>query len=150
VVCAALDARRDEVYAGAYRIRRTEKQRDAEAPESLPARLTIQAAASAMSVEALPGWIGIDRIADGDAVQDDAVRNDTREQAPRLWLLGNGAAKSETALRTTDCPIRRVPEVAGRPSAAWVARCAVHALRNGKASEPETFEPMYLKAFHAG
>lgn len=148
VVCAALDARRDEVYAGAYRIRRTEDQRDAQLPESLPARLTIQAAASAMSVDALPGWIGIDGMAGGATREDSTGQN--MQRGARLWLLGNGAAKSESALRTTGCTIRMVPDVAGRPSAAWVARCAVHALRTGKASEPETFEPMYLKAFHAG
>jgi tRNA threonylcarbamoyladenosine biosynthesis protein TsaB len=129
IVCAALDARRDEIYGAAYRIRgdsRTEDVKDT-GPVS---RLTIQAAAAAMDVSHVPDWLG-------------AAGN-------RVWLLGTGAEKTESALASAGVRVTRLAAEAFRPSAAWVARCAVERIRRDQKPEPSTFEPMYLKAFHAG
>lgn len=140
VVCALLDARRDEVYAAAYRVRASglQGEESAETPkeeaEGSPktvdlAHLHVHAAPDALHVHELPAWL--------DAPGE------------RVWLVGNGSAKSREDL-TTGHSVRVLPAPASRPSAAWVARCAARRLAHGHRAEADTFEPMYLKAFQTG
>jgi len=115
VVGALLDARRDEVYAGAYR--RTS------------AGLTEHAPPTALPVEDLPGWLG-------------AVEGE-------LWLVGDGAPKSEGVLAsgTTSCTVVPVDETP--PSAAWVARCGRQRLDAHGPDDLASLEPLYVKDVHA-
>ncbi|PEN14226.1 tRNA (adenosine(37)-N6)-threonylcarbamoyltransferase complex dimerization subunit type 1 TsaB [Longibacter salinarum] len=130
VVCAALDARRDEVFAAAYRMREVVGDGEKTHPHPWTGRLKLQAAASAMNVKELPDWIGVKKA--------------------RVRVIGTGAAKVEPVLRSVGIKVRVVPDVVSRPSAAWVARCALEMVGRGQKAEPKTFEPMYLKAFHVG
>lgn len=135
VICALLDARRDEVYAAAYLVQPTLVQRTTRRKPSGEkyivglSRLVVHAAADAMEVRQLPDWL-------------DAAGN-------RVWMVGNGAAKSLDMLRS-DHITRVIPDDVATPSAAWVARCAAYRLMRGHTGESDTFEPMYLKAFHTG
>lgn len=115
VVCALLDARRDEVYAGAYR-------RAADG-------LTEHAPTTALPVGDLPEWLG------------------TVEG--QLWLVGDGAPKSEEALAsgTTSCTV--VPANETPPSAAWVARCGRQRLDAHGPADLASLEPLYVKDVHA-
>ncbi|HHP7238548.1 tRNA (adenosine(37)-N6)-threonylcarbamoyltransferase complex dimerization subunit type 1 TsaB [Longibacter sp.] len=129
IVCAALDARRDEIYGAAYRVRGGGRS-DHTQNTGPAARLTIQAAAAAMKVAHVPDWLGV--------------------SGNRVWLLGTGAEKTESALESAGVQVTRLAAEASRPSAAWVARCAAERLRREQNPEPSTFEPMYLKAFQVG
>jgi tRNA threonylcarbamoyladenosine biosynthesis protein TsaB len=130
VICALIDARRDEVYAAAYQVQSTTRTEPAGTSEgSGLARLVMHAAADAMEVGQLPDWLGA--------------------AGKRLWLVGTGAAKSYDTLRPAH-RTRVVPDEVATPSAAWVARCAAHRLARGQTTETDTFEPMYLKAFQTG
>ncbi len=130
IICALTDARRDEVYAAAYQVQSTTRTVVADDKDVAGlSRLIVHAAADAMGVRQLPAWLG-------------AVRE-------RVWLVGTGAAKSLDTLRS-DHITRVIPDEVATPSAAWVARCAAHRLTRGHTSESDTFEPMYLKAFHTG
>jgi len=146
LICALLDARRDEVYAAAYRVRSAGLQEDK--PSAVPpvsdkesaeqngagqseslSHLHVHAAPDALRVSDLPEWL--------DA------------HGERVWLVGNGSEKSVEPLQT-DHRVRVVSGAASRPSAGWVARCAARRLAHGHQHEPDTFEPMYLKAFQTG
>lgn len=119
-VCALLDARRDDVYAAAYRIDDTHA-------------LVPHAEVDACSTDALPDWLG------------------AAEPAPsgRVWLLGDGAPKSEAAFRAIpNVSVHSVSAEHVQPSAAWVARQAVSRLERGDTDALSSFEPFYLKAFH--
>ncbi len=130
VICALLDARRDEVYAAAYQVQPTTgRKRGGEKDIAGLSRLVVHAAADAMEVQQLPDWL-------------DAA-------GKRVWLVGNGAAKSLDTLRPEHAT-RIVLDEGATPSAAWVARCAAYRLARGHPPESDTFEPMYLKAFHTG
>lgn len=115
VVCALLDARRDEVYAGAYRW--------------VDGELTQHAETKALTVNALPEWIG--------------------SVPERLWLLGNGGEKSRDVLSDahTDCTI--VPASLVSPSATWVGRRGRVRLRRRGPDQIDDFEPFYVKEVHA-
>lgn len=115
VVCALLDARRDEVYAGAFRISQD--------------GLAEHAPTKALPVDALRDWMGV---VEG-----------------RLWLLGDGAPKSQESLAAVDAPQTLVPAEDLSPSAAWVARRGQHRLETGGPDDIETFEPFYVKDVHA-
>ncbi len=115
VVCALLDARRDEVYAGAYR-RTTNGLEEHTATTALP-------------VEDLSEWLG------------------TVEG--RLWLLGDGAPKSQEALASGTAPCTVVPVDEVPPSAAWVARCGRQRLEADGPDDVATVEPLYVKDVHA-
>lgn len=137
VVCALLDARRDEVYAAAYRIG---------APAEGPRELHVHAEVTACTVDALPEWLGeVDGEVDGGG--DGGAHSD-------VWLVGTGARKSTAALQEEGAQrgydVRVVPPHVGRPSAAWVARRAGPRAENGDTADLATFEPFYLKAFQAG
>lgn len=125
VVCVLLDARRDEVYAAAYRIGDSE-----DGPDALP----VHAETTACTVDALPTWLG-------DVGGD-------------CWLVGTGAPKSTTLVEGAGAErgydVRVVPPHAGRPSAASVARRAVSRAERGDTVDRATFEPFYLKAFQTG
>ena len=114
VVCALLDARRDEVYAGAYR--RTTDGMDQ------------HASTTALPVDDLPGWVGT---VDG-----------------RLWLVGDGAPKSQAALGGTSASIV-LPADKTPPSAGWVARCGRQRLEAHGPDDVATVEPLYVKDVHA-
>lgn len=130
VICALLDARRDEVYAAAYQVQSATRTGSAgEKDNAGLSRLVVHAAADAMEVGQLPDWLGA--------------------AGKRVWLVGTGSAKSLDTLRPGHTT-RVIPDEVATPSAAWVARCAAHRLERGHTSEPDTFEPMYLKAFHTG
>jgi len=115
VICALLDARRDEVYAGAFR--------------RVDDGLEPHADTTALSVDALPEWLG--RV-DG-----------------RLWLLGDGAEKSLEALDTMEAPRTVCPPDAVGPSAAWVARRGRVRLARHGPDDRASFEPLYVKEVHA-
>ena len=129
VVCALLDARRDEVYAAAYRVG---------APVEGPRDLHVHAEVTACTVDALPEWLG----------------DVSRHGHGAVWLVGTGAAKSTAPVEEGGAErgydVRVVPPHAGRPSAPWVARRAVPRAENGDTVDLATFEPFYLKAFQAG
>ena len=130
ILCALLDARRDEVYAAAYQLQSTPRtEPEGEKDTAGLSRLVMHAAADAMKVAQLPDWL-------------DAA-------GKRVWLVGTGAAKSLDTLRPAHTT-RVVPDDVAMPSAAWVARCAARRLTRGHITESDTFEPMYLKAFQAG
>lgn len=116
VVCALLDARRDEVYAAAYRV-------------GDGAELDTHAEVAALSVDALPDWLG--------------------DPGGTLWLLGDGAPKSRDVLeRHVGSACRLVSTNDALPSAAWVARRARPRFEAGTVADVAAFEPSYLKAFH--
>lgn len=115
VICPLLDARRDEVYAAAYL--------------ATPDGLDEQAETKALTVDALPEWIG-------------AVEG-------TLWLLGDGAAKSRDAFASTGTEQRILPPDVVSPSAAWVARRGKHRLDTHGPADLATFEPLYVKEVHA-
>ncbi len=116
VVCALLDARRDEVYAGAFRWAEDDS-------------LEGHAETKALTVDALPDWIG-------------TVNG-------RLWLVGDGAEKSEDALSDA-APQRTIISPDDRPpSAAWVGRRGRTRLSTDGPDDLATFEPFYVKEVHA-
>ncbi len=116
VAVALIDARRDEVYAAAYRIGEN-------------GTLDDHANVAALSVDALPDWLGA--------------------AGGTLWLVGDGAPKSrETLAAHAGDDSRLVPTDVAPPSAAWVARRAGPRLDAGEVADVATFEPFYLKAFH--
>jgi tRNA threonylcarbamoyladenosine biosynthesis protein TsaB len=115
VVCPLFDARRDEVYAAAYRV--------------APGGLAEHAATTALTVDRLPDWVG-------------AVTG-------RLWLLGDGAAKSRDALADVGTDQRVVPPDVMPPSAVWVGRRGRQRLRADGPDDVGTFEPLYVKEVHA-
>jgi tRNA threonylcarbamoyladenosine biosynthesis protein TsaB len=114
VICALLDARRDEVYAGAFR--RTD------------GGITEHAPTKALSVEAVPNWLG--------------------DVEGRLWLVGDGAPKAEEKLASRG-PYTLVSADDLTPSAAWVARRGRHRLDEEGPDDVSTFEPLYVKDVHA-
>lgn len=116
VVCALLDARRDDVFAAAYRV--------------LPdGDLDAHAGPDALSVEALPDWIG--------------------DVPKSCWLAGDGASKSRDALRdAVDVPLTTLTSDAVSPSAVAVARRGRRRLDAGDVDDLAAFEPFYGKAFH--
>lgn len=147
LVCALLDARRQEVYAAAYDVLADEETSpdDGTSPDgdldpapSAPG-LRLRADATALEVADLPDWLAPKPTSD-----------DEPEAGGTCWLIGTGAAKSEDAIRRAGYAIRSVPPPFGVPSAAWVARCARSRWVAGADSEAPTSEPTYLKAFQAG
>ena len=115
VICPLFDARRDEVYAAAH-----QRTKDG---------LLEQAPTKALTVDALPEWIG--------------------DVSGRLWLVGDGAAKSRNALASTGTGRTVVPPDDLPPSAAWVARRGHERLRVHGPDAVSTFEPLYVKEVHA-
>lgn len=115
VICPLFDARRDEVYAAAYR--------------ATPDGLDEQASTTALTVDALPDWIGA---VDG-----------------RLWLVGDGGEKSQDALAAVGTGCTVVPPDVVAPSAAWVGRRGQQRLQAHGPDDVATFEPLYVKEVHA-
>jgi len=115
VICPLFDARRDEVYAATYR--------------AIPDGLDEQAPATALTVDALPEWVGP---VDG-----------------RLWLVGDGAEKSRDALASVGTGCTVVPPDVVTPSAAWVGRRGQQQLHTHGPDDVATFEPLYVKEVHA-
>ena len=115
VVCALLDARRDEVYAGAYCMAADGVE------EYAPTKV--------LPVEALPDWVG--------------------REASRLWLVGDGAPKSQEKLKSVADELLLVPGDDVPPSAAWVARRGQHRLAADGPDDISTLEPFYVKDVHA-
>jgi len=115
VICPLFDARRDEVYAAAYR--------------ATANGLDEQAETKALTVDALPDWIG-------------AVEG-------RLWMLGDGAAKSRDALAAVGAGQTVLAPEGTPPSAAWVGRRGQQRLRTNGPDDISTFEPLYVKEVHA-
>jgi tRNA threonylcarbamoyladenosine biosynthesis protein TsaB len=91
--------------------------------------LTEQAPTKALTVDALPEWV--------------------EDVAGRLWLVGDGAAKSREALASTGTGTTIVPPDDLPPSAAWVARRGHERLRAHGPDDVSTFEPLYVKEVHA-
>jgi tRNA threonylcarbamoyladenosine biosynthesis protein TsaB len=133
VICGLIDARRDEVYAAAYDVPGGESERPASG------LLPVRAGTTACTVDELAAWLG--------------------EVDGRLWVVGDGGAKSRDALARDlfddrdmdgrDAPLTVVPPADLPPSAAWVARCARPRLADGRTDDLDAFEPFYLKDFHA-
>ena len=115
VLCPLFDARRDEVYAAAYRV--------------TPDDLTVQAETTALTVDALSEWMG-------------GVEG-------RLWLMGDGAAKSRDALASVGTAQTVLSPDVVAPSAAWVARRGRRRLDAHGPDDLSTFEPLYVKEVHA-
>lgn len=121
-VCGLIDARRDEVYAAAYRVA------DAGDAATGPT-LREQAAPMACSVDDLPDRLG--------------------SVAGQWWVVGSGGAKSRDALARLDVPQTIVSPGDLPPSAVWVARQALPRLAAGDADDRAVFEPLYVKDVHA-
>jgi tRNA threonylcarbamoyladenosine biosynthesis protein TsaB len=115
VICPLFDARRDEVYAAAYR--------------TTPDGLDEQAETKALTVDALPDWIG--------------------RVEGQLWLLGDGAEKSREALTGVARGQRLLPPDVVAPSAPWVGRRGRQRLQTGGPDDVASFEPLYVKEVHA-
>ena len=115
VLCPLIDARRDEVYAAAYRVTADD--------------LAVQAETKALTVDALSEWIG-------------AVEG-------RLWLMGDGAAKSRDALASVGTAQTVLSPDVVAPSAAWVARRGRVRLDRHGPDDRATLEPLYVKEVHA-
>jgi tRNA threonylcarbamoyladenosine biosynthesis protein TsaB len=143
---AALDARRDDVYAAAFRRPPTAAAPDDDAPDDdapdddapTDRPLAPLAAPAALPVDALPDWLAE---AGPEDANDDA--NDDAE-AGRLWLVGSGAAKAARVLPGAVV----LPPAVHPPSAAWVGRLAARRLAAGTVADLASFEPAYLKRFH--
>jgi tRNA threonylcarbamoyladenosine biosynthesis protein TsaB len=134
---AALDARRDDVYAAAFRRPPTAAPPDDDAPnDDAPTDrpLAPLAAPAALPVDALPDWLAE---AGPEDASDDA-------EAGRLWLVGSGAAKAARVLPGAVV----LPPAVHPPSAAWVGRLAARRLAAGTVADLASFEPAYLKRFH--
>ncbi len=114
-ICPLFDARRDEVYAGAYR--------------ATDDGLVLQADTKALTVDALPEWIG-------------AVEG-------RLWLVGDGALKSREAFAEIGTGQTVLSPDIVPPSAAWVARRGQRRLNTHGPDDVASFEPLYVKEVHA-
>ena len=120
VVCALLDARRDDVYAAAYRL-----------PPSPEETLDLHAGPEALDVADVPTTLRLPA------------------DAGTVWLLGDGASKADPALRAHRTgPLRVVSTEHACPSAVWVGRCARERLSRNETDDVALFEPLYLKAFH--
>lgn len=122
VVCGLIDARRDEVYAAAYRV-------DESSGDNAGPRLREQTAPMACSVDDLADRLG--------------------PVGGHLWVVGSGGAKSRDALTRLDVPQTVVSPGDLPPSAAWVARQARPRLAGGDTDDLATFEPLYVKDVHA-
>ena len=118
-VCAAFKARREEVYAAAFRVMGGGALEEA-APTSV------------LGFEEVPAWLA-------------DVRGGrlwlVGEGAPDVAQ----AIKADVQAGT----VKRLPSDVAAPSAAWVARLAWERLRRGEADDLAAFEPFYLKAFVA-
>lgn len=123
VLCGLIDARRDEVYAAAYRV-------SAANDGSSERDLISHADTTALSVEDLPDWL---------------------ESIPgRLWVVGDGGDKSRTVLRTAfDASLSVLAPADLPPSAAAVAQRGRSRLLNGDADTLARLEPLYVKDVHA-
>jgi len=138
LVCALLDARRQEVYAAAYDVVEDGASASGDPDHAaIPPVLHLRADAAALEVGDLPAWL------EPTPAAGTAGRG-------TCWLVGTGAAKSEAALRGAGYAVHSVPPPFGVPSAAWVARCARSRRVAGADPEGPTSEPAYLKAFQAG
>lgn len=120
VVCALLDARRDEVYAGAFRW---------SAPSDEPGALVEHADTKALTVDALPEWLGS---VDG-----------------HLWGVGDGVGKSREALSAVGSSHTFLSPHDLSPSADWVGRRGHARLAADGPDDLATFEPLYVKEVHA-
>ncbi len=121
VLLPLLDARRDEVYAAAFR-------REARGAVE-PIAETV-----ACPVEALPEWLSGALPGAGRA----------------CWLAGSGATKAADALRGAGYDAHVLDPAMHPPSAAHVGHRALARLARGDAGEDvAAFEPFYLKDFVA-
>ncbi len=123
VVCGLIDARRDDVYAAAYRV-------SAATDGASDRDLISHAETTALSVEDLPDWLG--------------------SVPERLWVVGDGGEKSRPVLRTAfDASLSVLAPADLPPSAAAVARRGRSRLLNGEADRLARLEPLYVKDVHA-
>lgn len=121
VVVAALDARRDDVFAAAYRL-------------STDATPTLLADAAALAVTDLPDWLG--------AAPQAGTLWLTGDGAPKAARALDAFA-ADAGGRLALVPPERQP-----PAAAWVGRRAAARLAAGTVADSASFEPAYLKPFH--
>ena len=118
-ICAAFKARREEVYAVAFRV-----DEQGELEEAAPT--------SVLRIEEIPAWFGeagsgrLWLVGEGAEAVASAVETDV------------GAGR-----------VRWLPPDVASPAAAWVARQALGRLQRGEAEDLAAFEPFYLKAFVA-
>ncbi len=124
VLLPLLDARRDEVYAAAFR--RAEDH-----------DLTPLADTTALPVGELAGWLR--------AAGLDPSELDPSEASG--YLLGSGTGKAQEPLRESDLRLTVLSPAQHPPSAAWVGRRALGRLQAGTVADAASFEPYYLKAF---
>ena len=123
LICAALDARRDEVYAAAFRVTGGSHM-DGNASNGDALEAAVETAV--LPVEELPDWLGA--------------------STGRLWLTGGGAQKAAPAFRASGrWNVRLLSLEACAPSAAWVARRAHLRLQQDHTEDLAAFEPFYLK-----
>ena len=120
LVCALLDARRDDVYAAAYRL-----------PSSSQDPLELHAGPDALDVAAVPETL---RLPTGTGT---------------VWLVGSGTPKAEPVVRD-HCTgsLRSISTDRAFAPAVWVGQCAHERLRRNETDDVALFEPLYLKAFH--
>jgi len=123
VLCGLIDARRDEVYAAAYRV-------SDETDGSSNRDLAPHADTTSLSVDDLPEWL---------------------ESVPgRLWIVGDGGDKSRTVLRTVFEPSLTILSPADLPpSAAAVAQRGRSRFLAGDPDDCARLEPLYVKDVHA-
>jgi tRNA threonylcarbamoyladenosine biosynthesis protein TsaB len=87
--------------------------------------------------------------ADTKALPVDALADWLRPLEGRLWLVGDGAPKSEEALAGVVDPCTVLPADEVPPSAAWVGRRGRARLETEGPDALATFEPLYVKEAHA-
>jgi tRNA threonylcarbamoyladenosine biosynthesis protein TsaB len=140
-VVAAFNARRDEVFAAAFR-------------QTGDARIEQYGETVALAIDEAADWLG--RRPDAPSAPDrenlatdEAADRLGRPEGRRIWLVGDGGPKLMAALCDSDLPVRLLDPALFAPSAASVARLASRRLAAGLAEDVAAFEPFYLKEFVA-
>lgn len=142
IIIAAYNARRDEVFAAAFR-------------STGEGRLEPEGETIALAIDEAAEWVRsllAGESAGDPASQKAAVsggKSDPETPAwRRIWLVGDGGAKLMQVLGG-EMEVRLLDSAPFAPSAASVARLALRRLEAGLTEDVAEFEPFYLKEFVA-
>lgn len=121
VIVAAFDARRDEVFAGAFQVKSSSSSENRDFTALRPA--------SAVRTDEAAEWLG--------------------DVEGRVVLVGDGGEKLHAALSSAGIAADRQPDSESSPRAATVAVLGARRFADGKTVDLARFEPHYLKEFVA-